>query len=478
MNFTSFEFILFFATVMVVKSCLRNFSAEKWFLLAASLAFYMSWSVPCVLLILFTSLADYSIARRLARTANLLSRRRLLVLSLGINLGLLIFFKYADFFLENFAAALNILGWHVRLPHYNIILPPGISFYIFASMSYVLDVYYERISACESARDYTLFITFFPKLMSGPIVRGSELLPQLKERIRITADDIETGLAYFMMGAVKKLVIADQIAPHVNLIFSAPGQYDGLTLFQGVLGYAVQLYCDFSGYTDMAIGCARMMGFRFPENFQMPYSSRSITEFWRRWHMTLSFWFRDYLFLPLEISTRANPYPMLRLSTNMIITMLLCGLWHGPSWTYVIWGGIHGAALAVHRIWTKWNPLAALDNRSVYRFWSTAFSHLLTLGVVLLAFVFFRAQSVSDAVSYLSRMVLWTHSGTRLISPYIPAAVIGVLLAHLFINKDRNFAKELPQMALVPRIAVYAGLLSLLVIFGATDASPFIYFQF
>jgi alginate O-acetyltransferase complex protein AlgI len=478
MIFTSYEFVLFFAAVVMLRSCLRGPGVEKWFLLSVSLAFYLTWSVPCILLILFTSLSDYAIARKMGHTTDSGFRRRLLVTSLVCNLGLLGFFKYANFFQENLAAALSILGWHVGHWHFNTILPPGISFYTFASISYVLDVYYERMPACESARDYTLFVAFFPKLLSGPIVRARELLPQFKDRVLATTGDIEVGLAYFMIGLVKKLVIADQIAPHVNLIFSAPGQYDALTLLLGALGYTVQIYCDFSGYTDMAIGCARILGFKFPDNFKMPYSSGNITEFWRRWHITLSQWFRDYLFLPLEIATRFNPRPMLRVSINMMVTMLLCGLWHGPSWNYVIWGGIHGAALSIHKIWSASNPLASLKSlRLVQPVW-TGLAHVLTLGVVVFSMIFFRTQSLSDASTYLHHLVFWSHSGTRLISPYILAGIAGVFLVHLLVNKDRNLAEELPRMSIATRITGYAGLLLLLVVFGATDSEAFIYFQF
>ena len=478
MIFTSFEFILFFAVVVLVRNCLRNFSAEKWFLVAASCAFYMSWSVPCVLLVLFTSMMDYSIGRKINQTTLADARKRLLLMSLVFNLGMLAFFKYGNFFLENLSAIFNVVGWRVGSLHYDIILPPAISFFTFASMGYVLDVYYERIPVCESARDYTLFITFFPKLLSGPITRAGEFLPQLKERVRASAEDVEIGLSYFMMGAVKKLVIAEQVAPHVNLIFSAPTQYDGLTLLMGGLGYTVQIYCDFAGYSDMAIGCARMLGYRLPENFQMPYSSRNITEFWRRWHITLSKWFRDYAFLPLELATRNNPYPTLRVSINIIVMMLLVGLWHGPSWNFVIFGGIHGLALAIHKIWTVWKPLARLKDRPVYLGMWTLCSHLLTLGVVLFAFIVFRAQSFSEATDYLTRLLSWTHSGIRLNSPYLPAAIVAVLVTHLLVRKDRNLALELPQMSMARRIVGYTALLLLLVLLAATDASPFIYFKF
>ena len=477
MIFTSFEFVLFFALVVVVRRCLRNAGPDKWFLLLASLAFYMSWSVPCVFLIIFTSFVDFSVARQLARTTDPIRRKRLLMTSLVLSLGLLSFFKYSSFFLENVRALLGLIGWKASPWHLNVVLPPGISFYTFASLGYVLDVYYERIPACASARDYALFTTFFPKLLSGPITRGGELLGQFKERVRATAEDVEIGLSYVLMGAVKKMVIADQIAPHVNLIFSAPAQFDGVTLLMGLLGYSVQIYCDFAGYTDMAIGFARILGFKLPENFQMPFSSRNITEFWRRWHISLSRWFRDYLFLPLEMATRDNPNAALRVSINMMVTMLLCGLWHGASWNFVIWGGIHGAALAAHKVWTTWKPTAALKDQRLYQFAAVVCSHALTLGAVLLGMVFFRTQSFAEATSFLGRLLTWV-PGTRLDSPYILGAVVAVVLTHLLVRKDRNLALELPQWSVPSRIVGYASLLLLLVLMGATDASPFVYFQF
>ncbi len=478
MNFTSFEFVLFFATVLIARSCLRNAKADKWLLLGASIAFYLSWNVPCVFLIVLTACIDYSIVRRFGCTTHLNARRKLLLLSLAWNLGSLGFFKYGSFFAENLGSILAAFNLHVPSLHYSMILPPGISFYTFASLSYVIDAYYERIPVCTSSRDYSLFLTFFPKLLSGPIVRARELLPQFEQPVRGDTQDIEIGLSYLIIGAVKKLVIADQMAPHINLIFSAPTQYDGLTLLIAASGYAVQIYCDFSGYSDMAIGCARILGFQFPENFQMPYSSKNITEFWRRWHITLSIWFRDYVFLPLEIATRGSSYPTLRVSVNMILTMLLCGLWHGASWTFVVWGGIHGAALAAHKVWTALRPLAAWRRLWGYQPISHFFSHLMTLGVVVLSLVFFRAQSVADALVYLHRTFSWAQDGTRLVSPYVITGVCSVFLVHMLVGKNRNLALELPQMRLVPRVLAYSGMLLVLVVFGATDASAFVYFQF
>jgi alginate O-acetyltransferase complex protein AlgI len=220
------------------------------------------------------------------------------------------------------------------------------------------------------------------------------------------------------------------------------------------------------------------LGFKFPDNFKMPYSSANITEFWRRWHITLSQWFRDYLFLPLEIATRNNPSPMLRVSLNMMVTMLLCGLWHGASWTFVIWGGIHGAALTIHKVWSTKNPLGSLASRRSFQWLWVPFSHLLTLGVVVVALIFFRAQSISDAMVYLHRTLVFAHDGIRMISPYILSAIAALVLVHVIVKKDDNFAEKLPRMSPAPRIIGYASLLFLLVVLGATDSSAFIYFQF
>ena len=478
MIFTSFEFLCFFLAVILLRSTLRGLSADKWLFLAASYCFYLTWSVPCSVLLIFTSLSDYYIGRKLGQTENPIHRKRLLICSLVANLGLLGFFKYSNFLLENIWVALSALGMHFNRPHYDIILPPAISYFTFASMSYVLDVYYERIHPTRSLRDYSLFISFFPKLLAGPIMRAGDFLSQAQQRIWANAAAIESGLCYFLLGAVKKLVISDQVASPVNLIFSSPGQYDGLTLLLGAMGYAIQIYCDFSGYSDMAIGCALILGIKLPENFQMPYSSVTITEFWRRWHITLSAWFRDYVFIPMEIARKNVRNATLRTTISLTITMLLCGLWHGAGWNFVIWGGIHGVALAVHRVWTTWNPLGGLADYPVFQGVWTLFSRLLTLSILLVAWIFFRAQSLADAGIYLSRMLFWSHDGSRWVSPYILLGLAAVFFTHLLVNKDRNWAQELPGRVVPVRIMAYAALVVLLSFFGATSAVPFIYFQF
>jgi len=474
MIFTSLEFVLFFVAVLLVRSCIRNFTVEKWFLLVASYAFYMSWNIPCALLIIFTSLVDYSVGVGLGRIEDEQKRKLLLVVSIVANLGVLGYFKYTNFLLDNIWWGLTSLGFHVTPWYYNIILPVGISFFTFQSMTYTIETYRRNIQPCHSLRDFMLFVAFFPQLLAGPINRAVDLLPQFKQRIRVTALDFEAGLAQFGVGAVKKLVISDRIAPHVDLIFGAPGNYDGFTLLQGLLGYAIQIYCDFSGYSDMAIGSARMMGFRFMENFQMPYSAVSITEFWRRWHISLSTWFRDYLYASLGGNRKGSA----RTYLNLVLTMLLCGLWHGASWNFVFWGGLHGISLAIHRAWMAWDPLISLNNRPGFQLLWTLFSRFLTLGVVLVGWLFFRAQSWTSAVEYLSRLMVWSHDGTRFVSPFILSALVAILLTHLVLHKDRNWAQEILQRSVPVRIMNYTALVLMITGLGAMDAAPFIYFQF
>jgi alginate O-acetyltransferase complex protein AlgI len=473
MIFTSFEYVLFFVVVLAGRSLLRNYFWEKLFLLAASFAFYMSWSIPFGFLLLATSLIDYFVGVGLDRIQEPRGRKNLLVVSIVANLGVLAFFKYTNFILANVSSGLAFFGVHTPPWQYDIVLPAGISFFTFQSMTYTIETYRRNVKACHTPSDFLLFVSFFPQLLAGPINRAKDLLPQFGHRVRAHAAEFESGLLQFGIGALKKLVISDQIAGQVDLIFSTPGKFDGFTLLQGALGYAIQIYCDFSGYSDMAIGSARMMGFKFMENFQMPYSSTSITEFWRRWHISLSSWFRDYLYIPLGGNRKGE----VRTYVNLLITMLLCGLWHGASWNFVLWGFLHGVALSVHRIWKAANPLPVLERNLAMRWGWNIFSRLLTLFIVLVGWVFFRAQSLSVASEYLTRMLSWTH-GERFLSPQIWPALFAVFITHLFIQKDRNIALELPEKEMFIRVVGYSAILLLIVCLGATDSAPFIYFQF
>jgi len=473
--FTSFEFLIFFGLVWSIRSRIRSFGAEKWFLLVASYAFYMTWNAPCVLLIIGSSLMDYTAGRLMGSARNPHRRRLFLIGSVCLNLGMLAYFKYRNFFADNIWTGLSLFGLRPPPLHFRVFLPVGISFFTFQSMTYTIDVYRRKIEPCRNLRDFLLFVAFFPQLIAGPIVRAAEFLPQLAARRRATWKELEGGLYLFLLGAVKKMVISDQIAPQVDLIFADPGRFDAFTLVQGVLGYSIQIYCDFSGYSDMAIGCARILGFHFPENFMMPYASRNITEFWRRWHITLSSWLRDYLYIPLG----GNRKGVTRTYVNLMLTMLLGGLWHGASWNFIIWGGVHGLGLVVHKLWCAgpWHgwtsrrrsPLAPLANLC---------AHAATLTLVCGAWIFFRAQTFPAARQMLMSILTLKHSGDRVTSPFILAAIAGVGLVHVFQSKDAKLHETLPDAGLFARIVPYAVLLTLLALFAVVDGAPFIYFQF
>jgi len=477
MTLASLEFLIFFLLTLLVYS-LASPALKRWVLLLASLLFVWSSGWIGVLLVTATTLVDHSVGRQIGSTEHEGRRRRWLYLSLLWNLGILGWFKYENFVLENVGTAFRILGIELFLPHPDVALPVGISYFTFSSISYVLDVYFGRQDPSARVSDYFLYVTFFPKFLAGPLARAGDFLKQIREQVSPSAADFEVGAAWFLVGAVKKCVIADQLAPHVDLIFTTPGQYDGFTLLQGTLGYAIQIYFDFSGYSDMAIGCARMLGVQLPQNFSMPYASSSITEFWRRWHMTLSSWFRDYVFLPLEMSTRNIRRADLRVSMNMIVTMLLCGLWHGASWNFVVWGGIHGAALAVNRVWS------VSDWADRQRAWRVGFtvcwdvlSRAATLSVVLVAWVFFRTVSLAEAGQYIVGILTW-QDGIHLPSPQILGAIPLVALAHLLLAKDWNWAEAMPQRALAVRVGAYSTLVFLITTLGGTESAPFLYVRF
>ena len=411
-------------------------------MLVASYLFYMSWSIPYGLLILATSLIDYFVGVGLWKIENQQKRKLFLVVSIVANLGVLAFFKYTNFLLDNAWVGLIWLGsvGDLALRHH----PPCRHFFFHVPKHDLHDRDVSpHIKPCHSLRDFLFssrsFRNYWPVPSIEPRICCPNFLtgcgPQSRFRDR-------TRSVRFRCGQETRHLGPNHAS--CDLIFSSPGSYDGFTLLQGAIGYAIQIYCDFSGYSDMAIGCARMMGFRFMENFQMPYSSVNITEFWRRWHISLSSWFRDYLYIPLGGNRKGRRAHL----HQLLVTMILCGLWHGASWNFVFWGGLHGAALAIHRAWTAWGPLAALEENAAPHLLWTLFSRLLTLGVVLLGWVFFRAQSWSSAS--IRAQVFVEPEGTRLISPYILPAAAGVFLVHIFMNKDRTWAHEIPFAAPCP----------------------------
>ena len=472
MIFTSLEFLVFFFIVLAVRWRIRNQNVEKWFLLIASWLFYMTWNAPCVLILIGITTSDYFIGKYLNRLESAKPRRLLMGLSLAIDLGVLCFFKYANFMTGTWRSVLSLAGVDSDPVFLEIILPVGISFFVFHSLSYTFDIYRRRIVPAPSWRDYSLFVAFFPPQIAGPIVRAADFLPQLLVRTRPSPEMFESGLASFLLGAVKKSVLSDQIAAQVDMVFAAPGQFDAPSLMLALLGFTAQIYLDFSGYSDMAIGSARMLGYELNDNFRMPYASASITEFWHRWHISLSTWLRDYVY----ISFGGNRHGKSRTYLNLLATMLLGGLWHGASWNFVIWGGLHGVGLCIHKAWCAF--LGSEPSQKPTNMAASVAGWMMTLVFVCFAWILFRCVNFTDSISFASRLLSLRLDGVRSLPPQI-LIVLGVVgLAHFLWNKDVSWYREIPNRSFAARLLTYSVLLSLIVVFGVSQAAPFIYFQF
>ena len=443
------------------------------FLLVASYAFYSGWNWRYLPLIVLSSTMDYWLALRIADEDDPTKRKRWLIVTVVVNLSLLGFFKYWNFGVETAQSAAHALGSSASLRGYlqGLALPVGISFYTFESMSYVIDVYRRELTVCRSYLRYLLFVAFFPHLVAGPIVRPKDLLPQLDALPPLTDEKGGEGLFLIALGLAKKLVIGDYIALNlVDRVFDRTASFSGLESLFGVYGYALQIYCDFSGYTDIAIGSALLLGIRINENFRSPYQSSSLKEFWRRWHISLSSWLRDYLYIPLG----GNRGSKLATYRNLLLTMLLGGLWHGPSWTFVFWGFLHGAGLAVEKAWEDLRGPRATEPSFVSR---------VARGVVVFHFVcfcwiFFRAESFSKALSVLRQIGTLTTFHPNLPPKLLAVFALGMathLLPHVSLDKIRAAFVRLPAVA---QAGVLFGVAVLLHEVVSTEALPFVYFQF
>src|SRR5215472_16543724 len=323
-----------------------SWAMKKINLLIASYIFYAAWNPPFVILLWISTVVDWWAAKGLVRAERPAARRGWMMLSVVANLGMLGFFKYGQFLLENFTALIHAFGVAYQPPHYHIVLPVGISFYTFATMSYTLDVYLRRALPARNFLDYALFVTFFPHLVAGPIMRPTELVPQFEHPRRASAEQLSFGLALMTLGLFQKVVLADGfLAPIVERVYDHDVQPGALDAWAATLAFGGQIFCDFAGYSTTAIGAAMCLGFAMPDNFRFPYAAIGFSDFWRRWHITLSSWLRDYLYIPLG----GNRHGVTRTYISLMTTMLLGGLWHGANWTFVVWGGLHGLYLAVER---------------------------------------------------------------------------------------------------------------------------------
>jgi alginate O-acetyltransferase complex protein AlgI len=467
MLFVEPRFLIFFATVFVFYWSVRSDVLRKATLLVASYAFYSAWDYRFTFLIMFSTLVDYSVARLIEAESDPKRRRRFLLVSLCMNLGVLGFFKYFNFFAASTVDLLNTFGLTASWTTLHIVLPVGVSFFTFQSLSYTIDVYRGKLKARKSLFELALFIAFFPQLIAGPIVRAFDFLPQFDRPRRFDMVRARLCLALFIIGFFKKACVSDNIAPIIDMVFAAPDQYDGPSVVAGVLLYAVQIYCDFSGYTEMAIGLAGLLGYNLTENFHWPYFSPSITDFWRRWHISLSSWLRDYLY----ISLGGNHGSKLFTYRNLMLTMVLGGLWHGASYNFSIWGFLHGLALIVNREWSIWSTRLRIP--SLPRPLAIA----LTFWWVCLAWIFFRAQDLSAALGIAGSFLTWQGTGDLSLG-WEPFGAILILGALHWTFSRLDLAKLAEQMPRLVYPVVWGTALALALGFMPVGQRPFIYFQF
>ena len=472
MLFNTLEFALFLPCVLALYYVLR-LRAQNVLLLIASYFFYSCWDWRFCSLLLISTVVDYTVARAMP-SADSSKRRFLLLISVCTNLGILAFFKYFNFFVGSAAELLEYFELGAHLPVLSIVLPVGISFYTFQTMAYTIDVYRKRI---EPERDFIVFgiyVAYFPQLVAGPIERAQNLLPQMRATRRITQFQISSGAILILIGLLRKVVIADNAATYVDLVFVDAASVGWPGIIKGVMYFSLQIYGDFAGYSNIARGCSRLLGIELMQNFNHPYFSTNITSFWRKWHISLSSWLRDYLYIPLG-GSRGSPAFVFR---NLMLTMLLGGLWHGAGWTFIVWGGVHGVALAIHKWWLGGHkPSVKIELSNITGILRAAAGWLVTMGVVGLAWVFFRSPNIETAQQMF--VSIFTLSQGNVWVPTLP--VVWMLLLLLAIDIPQAIAEDQVIWLRWPwyvRGMVYACAVLLLVIWGSRDDVAFIYFQF
>ena len=476
MLFNSIDFAVFLPIVFLLYWFVfnKNLKHQNTLLVAASYLFYGWWDWRFLSLIIFSTVVDYSVGVLLSKEQSISKRKLLLWVSIIVNLGFLGFFKYYNFFLDNFVAAFSLFGSEIQPNSLQIILPVGISFYTFQTMSYTIDVYNGKLIPEKHFGKFALYVSFFPQLVAGPIERATNLLPQLQSLKRLlNHKDFVSGISQIIVGLFKKVVVADLAASYVNLYYNNFEFHSGFALLVGTYLFAIQIYCDFSGYSDIAIGTARMLGFRFMDNFRTPYYSKSITELWRRWHISLSSWLRDYLYIPLG-GNRKGKFNSYR---NVMITMLLGGLWHGASWNFVIWGALNGVYLSVERI----VKLKKIDRNKTLL--SKLFFAFFTFNLVCLTWIFFRAQTFKQAQLILIKIVSW-EGGSSIALPdlnvflSIVFSIIILFLIEFFYLRKYSFEHFYERYGALVHGCAISILLLIILLFGVDHGESFIYFQF
>ena len=490
MLFTTIEFIIFFIIICSVFVIIKNRKYQHLLLLSASYFFFYFTSNYLLLLLVFTTLLDFYMGKMIADSSNLKSKKIFLIISLVGNLGVLGFFKYADFGIGQFNAVMTSLGFSIEMSFLELALPIGISFYTFQTISYTVDIYRGQLTPCKSLREFAIFVSFFPQLVAGPILRAKYFLPQLREKIekfksvdtirqiRLQDSNVKFGVTLMAFGFFKKMFIADNIAPLVDSIFANPIGLESFTIILGTIAFGIQIYADFSGYSDIAIGAAMILGFKIPLNFNKPYFAISPSDFWRRWHISLSSWLRDYLYIPLG----GNKKSINRTYLNLFVVMFLGGLWHGASWNFVIWGMLHGLYLAIHKIIT--NKIPSLKNHSFFR---TKIGVLISIFVtqyfVFLAWIPFRVKDTNDMIYSVQKYIFLdfqiNETLSLLLSEKIPVMIMIVFIVLHFISyKQGDLPRKISNYCTRYWVPILIIMMLIILFFYVGNAEDFIYFKF
>jgi D-alanyl-lipoteichoic acid acyltransferase DltB (MBOAT superfamily) len=471
MAFNSVTYLVFYITVLIVSWSLVGLPRTRiWVVLLASLYFYASNNRWLLLLLLAATHVDFIAAKAIEDARTERRRKLFLALSITVNLSVLGFFKYFNFFANTVSDVARIFGVHLDWVELKIFLPIGISFYTFESMSYVIDVYQGKLPALRSWYRFAFFVSYFPHLIAGPIVRPVDFVPQIDRRAQLWRADLESALVLIFRGLFKKIVIADFVAKYANAAFTRPSSLDAWTALLGVYCFAFQIYYDFSGYSDIAIGCSRLEGFWLPDNFRRPYVAASITEFWRRWHISLSLWLRDYLYIPLGGGRMKTKYGVYR---NLMITMILGGLWHGAAWHFVAWGTLQGLLLVCER-----ELGVAKDAPAAARPWPRRLlASLFTFHLVCFSWILFRAESMRAVVDFLRAFGRFhaVPAFDRGAAAAVAICAVGGLMQ--FVGEAFDLERRAIELPLVVKAAAYAAVAACVTVFGGSS-SQFIYFQF
>jgi alginate O-acetyltransferase complex protein AlgI len=471
--FTSFQYVFFFSIVLVLSWVIGFGRFRTWFILAASIYFYASNNGWQTFLLIGTSLVDYIICLRMEREDNERRRKALVTVSILSNIGVLCYFKYFHFIGHSIEETFAVAGHTLHWPDLKIVLPIGISFYTFEALSYTIDVYRRHIRAERDAARLLFLVSFFPHLISGPIVRASDFFPQLDRKPTLSLNQFESGLLLIFVGMAKKLLLADTVVSFADIAFDHPDQVSTFQAWLGVYAFAFQIYFDFSGYTDIARGCARLLGYELPENFRSPYGASSITDFWRRWHISLSSWLRDYLYISLGGNRMRSQWGVYR---NLMITMVLGGLWHGAAWHFMLWGLLHGSVLSLERF-------LGYGKRSSEGVSSgSLFPKLFTFQIVVALWIPFRSPDLDRAMALLKAMAGFTDPALAASPVTIGQCIVALILA---ISWGWQLSAETPRIKerflLLPTgaKAITYGLVGFAVALAVSDVpKAFIYFQF